>query len=158
MSLFKSSKKGNAGELDSFSYSPGYSDMRGASHRDTLEKNDAGEWVIVSRNREYHSAPFIVTTYAVDQEKAAHFERFIKEKNVISLANRLKSKEFICDHSPWNFNIVFDCSAVGGSSYDDYSIGQYKIYTPNDRELLKELKSKFYALKGDMLSETEETD
>ena len=158
MSLFKSSKNGNAGKLASFSYSPGYSDMRGAYHRDSLERSDDGEWIFVSRSREYHSAPVIVSTYAVDKEKAALIESFIKDRNVISLKKRLDSKEFACDYSPWNFCIVFDCSAAGGSSYDDYSISQYKIYTPKDRDLLNELKEKFYDLKGDLISETEEED
>lgn len=158
MGLFNNIKKGNAGELNSFSYSPGYSDMRGAYHRDSLEKNDAGEWFFITRNRECHSDPVIVNTYSADQKKVSDFVSFVKDKNIISLTKRLESKEFACDYSPWSFIVVFDCSAVGGSSYDDYNISQFRIYTPKDRELLNELKEKFYNLKGDMISETEETD
>lgn len=159
MGLFDNiGKKGNAGELKSFSYSPGYCDMLGAGHRDSLEKNDEGQWVIISRNRENHSEPFVVTTFAVNEESAARFESFIKERNLISLTKRLDSKEFVTDYSPWSYGIVFDCSKIGGSSFDDYRISQYRIYSKKDTELLKEVRDMFYSLKGDLISEIEEKD
>ncbi|MBR3341070.1 MAG: hypothetical protein IKG30_05580 [Clostridiales bacterium] len=159
MGLFDNiGKKGNAGELRSFSYSPGYCDMMGAGHRDCLEKNDEGQWVFISRNRENHSEPFMVTTYAVDEVAAARFESFLKERNLISLSKRLDSKEFVTDYSPWSYGIVFDCSKIGGSSFDDYCISQYRVYSKKDTELLKEIRDMFYALKGDVISEIEEKD
>ena len=159
MGLFDNlGKKGNSGVLKSFSYSPGYCDMLGAGHSDSLKKNDEGRWVIISRNREDHSDPFMVTTYAVNNESAARFERFIKERNLISLSKRLDSKEFVTDYSPWSYEIVFDCSMIGGSSFDDYRIPQYRIYSKKDTELLKEVKDMFFSLRGDIISEMEEKD
>ena len=155
MGLF-GSKKGNAGHLSSFRYSPGYCDMRGESHQCELKKNDDGAWVFISRDRDCHSDPFSVMTYSVSPEIASEFEEYIKKINFISLSKRLKSSDFVTDYSPWHFTVVFDCSEIGGSSYDDYGISQYRIYSPMDQKLLKEVKEKFYALKGELISETTE--
>ena len=157
MGLF-GSKKGNAGHLSSFRYSPGYCDMRGESHQCELKKNDDGAWVFISRDRDCHSNPFSVMTYSVSPESASVFEEYIKKINFISLSKRLKSSDFVTDYSPWHFTVVFDCSEIGGSSYDDYGISQYRIYSPMDQKLLKEVKEKFYALKGEVISETTEDD
>lgn len=157
MGLF-GSKKGNAGHLSSFRYSPGYCDMRGESHQCELKKNDGGAWVFISRDRDCHSDPFSVMTYSVSPESASEFEEYIKKINFISLSKRLKSSDFVTDYSPWHFTVVFDCSEIGGSSYDDYGISQYRIYSPMDQKLLKEVKEKFYALKGELISETTEDD
>ncbi len=157
MGLF-GSKKGNAGHLSSFRYSPGYCDMRGESHQCELKKNDDGAWVFISRDRDCHSDPFSVMTYSVSPESASVFEEYIKKINFISLSKRLKSSDFVTDYSPWHFTVVFDCSEIGGSSYDDYGISQYRIYSPMDQKLLKEVKEKFYALKGELISATTEDD
>lgn len=159
MGLFDNfGKKGNAGDLKSFRYSPGYCDMLGAGHSDLLQKIDDGHWVFVSRNREVHSDPFMVTTYAVDDEAVSRFETFIKERKLISLTKRLDSKDFATDYSPWSYEIVFDCSKAGGSSYENYRISQYKVYSKTDMELLGEVRDMFYALKGDIISEIAEKD
>ena len=157
MGLF-GSKKGNTGHLSSFRYSPGYCDMRGESHQCELKKNDDGAWVFISRDRDCHSDPFSVMTYSVSPESASEFEEYIKKINFISLSKRLKSSDFVTDYSPWHFTVVFDCSEIGGSSYDDYGISQYRIYSPMDQKLMKEVKEKFYALKGELISETTEDD
>ena len=156
MGIFNFGKSGNAGKLMSFSYSPGYSDMMGAYHRDSLEKNDDGKWVFVCSNRECHSDPTAVATYSVSQESASEFEEYIKSVNLIRLSKRPKSNIFATDYSPWSYSVVFDCSEVGGSGYDDYSIGEYKVYSPSDMKLLKEASDRFYSLKGELISEKEE--
>ena len=94
----------------------------------------------------------------MDDEATARFETFIKERNLISLSKRLDSKEFVTDYSPWGYGVVFDCSGIGGSIFDDYRISQYKIYTKKDMELLNEVKEMFFSLRGDIISETEESD
>ena len=151
--------KSSKGKLKSFRYSPGYSDMRGASHSDILEMNEDGKWVIVSRNRDYYNEPVRVTTYAVSSEAEAQFEEFIGKKNLISLSKRLKSKLFIHDHSPWCYEIEYDFSGTGGNSSEDYRIHQYKVYTKADLDLLSEVREMFCSLKGDIISEeTEKTE
>lgn len=158
MGIFNIGKSGNAGKLKSFSYSPGYSDMRGAYHRDSLEKNDDGKWVFISRKRECHSEPTAVTTYSVSEGSASEFEAYIKKINLIKLTKRPKSNIFVTDYSPWSYSVVFDCSSAGGSSYDDYGISEYKMYSPADMKMLKDVNNRFYSLKGDLISETEEND
>lgn len=157
MGLF-GSKKGNAGSLRSFRYSPGYCDMTGEYHQSELKKNDEGEWVFVCRDRDSHSDPFTILTYSVSSKSASEFEEYIKKINFISLSKRLKSKDFITDYSPWHFSVVFDCSEIGGSSYDEYSIYQYRIYSPADRKLMDEAEKRFYDLKGELIFETTEDD
>ena len=155
MGLF-GSKKGNAGTLSSFRYSPGYSDMSGGCHNSELKRNDDGNFVFVTRDREWHNEPLTVKTYTVSSERAVEFEEYIKKVNFISLSKRLKSNDFVTDYSPWNYCVVFDCSSIGGDSYDDYSISQFRIYTPADQKLIKEVNERFLALKGDLISETTE--
>ena len=144
------------GELKSFSYSPGYGDMNGASHNERLRKNDAGDWTIESRDRETHEEPFTVTVYAVSEEGVKEFEAFIKNKNILSLLNRKDSDDFITDYSSWSYTFDFDNTAVGGTKWDYYTISQYKQYSKADYELLKELDQQFEALHGEIISQETE--
>ena len=146
------------GALLEFAYSPGYGDMNGASHYEKLCRNDAGEWIVVSRNRESLDEPMIETTYAVSAEAAAGFEAFLREKDIVSLSDRPDSTDFITDYSPWGYNLYFDNSSLGGKKRERYGIGEYKVYSDEDYALLKELNQAFRDLRGDKLSEVEETD
>ncbi len=50
--LTDNTKYNELGDLVSFSYSPGYSDMNGASHIETLKYDDSFGWVYVEEDRE----------------------------------------------------------------------------------------------------------
>ena len=128
------------GALLEFAYSPGYGDMNGASHYESLDE------------------PMIETTYAVSAEAAAGFEAFLKEKDIVSLSDRPDSTDFVTDYSPWGYNLYFDNSSLGGKKRERYGIGEYKVYSDEDYALLKELNQAFRDLRGDKLSEVEETD
>lgn len=141
--------------LQGCTYSPGYSDMRGAAHSMELEKEETG-WVMICRDREYYSAPTKVAVYRVSVEAVAEFEDFIVKKRILSLENRLKSKVFITDYSPWSFDIDYEKTALGKTDQEFCSIGQNRIYSPLDRRKLEELKERFLALRGEILSETVE--
>lgn len=144
------------GTLKRFHYSPGYCDMLGASHSITLEKNSDGNWVYITRDREEHSQPMTVITYAVSGEAAAEFEKFIKESDFPALAKRPRNRGFMTDYSPWGYYLDFDCSASGGSRNESFDITQYHEYTNKDDALMKEVLARFYALKGDKISEVKE--
>ena len=146
------------GTLLEFAYSPGYGDMNGASHYEKLCRNDGGEWIIISRNRESFDEPLIETTYAVSAEAAADFEAFLREKDIVSLSDRPDSTDFITDYSPWGYNLYFDNSSLGGNKRERYGIEEYKVYSERDCALLKELNQAFRDLRGDVLSEVGETD
>lgn len=149
-------KKLDYGTLRSFAYHPGYCDMNGENQYYILNKNDEGKWVFVSKERKEHSEPQKVITYSVSDESVAELENFMKENFILNLTKRPSSKEFITDFSPWNYDITFDRSAVGGNCFDSYSIFQYKVYSESDRKLLKTLNEMFFDLKGEVISETEE--
>ena len=138
-------------ELSEFDLSPGYCDMTGESHQNYLRCKD-GKWTIRSINREPGSRVDIVTTYAVDTAAVAEFETFIKENDICELADRKESGMFITDYSPWSCTIVF--GQVG--SRKTYRFGEYLDYTEKDRELIKELRDRFNALKGKKISEKTE--
>lgn len=146
------------GELKSFSYSPGYSDMAGACHYEDLQKDENGNWVIVSRNRESFDEPTIVTTYAVSEDALKEFETYLKESNITSLSDRKDSEDFATDYSAWNYSIVFDNSASGGKRNEFYSIGEYKKYSDKDYARLNDLNERFKKLYGKVLSEEIEED
>lgn len=146
-----------AKELKDFRYSPGYCDMRGASHREVMKPDEKGVWTITSRDKEIWSDPMTVTVYEVSEEDLKSFETFLREKNIPSLANRLKSPDFLTDYSPWEIELtMFDSSALLEKE-KEYVIRQYRIYTKKDQELIEELKQRFKDLHGKKISERKET-
>lgn len=133
--------------LSEFSYSPGYSDMRGARHGECLKK-DGGAWVIETADRDHFGAPTVVTKYAVADEAAAEFEDFLIKNKVGNLAGRPDSGEFACDYSPWEFRIVFE---NGKREY--FRFDEFKKYSRKDSELIDGVKKRFRDLRGDVISE-----
>ena len=150
--------KTELGKLIGFNHHPGYSDMDGGYHNESLERNDAGEWVIVSYDRDSYDEPTRITTYAVNEDNVKAFESFIIEKNIVKLEKRRDSDEFVTDYSPWSYTITFDNSSTGGEGRESYRIEEYKKYSKRDSELIKELYKKFSDLKGEVISETIESD
>ena len=140
-------------KLKKFTYHPGYSDMRGARHEEVLRKNESGEWMITSEDREYFNDPLRITRYAVSADKLEAFERFLKDKKILSLSNRLKSSLFVTDYSPWEYRILLEEDTSSLGSRDEYRIPEYKKYSERDRGLLKELDLRFRDLHGEKISE-----
>ena len=135
--------------LCEFTFSPGYCDMLGAYHCQTLKKTPEGGWVIECRDREEHSSPEVVATYPADAEKVASFAGLLGGKAVRSLAKRGKSRDFITDYSPWSMRITFE-PADGKRSEKDYlSLDQYRRYSKKDYQTIEEIKAAFAALKED---------
>ena len=151
-------EKIEAGALTEAAYSPGYSDMNGASHRTVLSKNDAGEWVVTCRDRDDIEEPVTERVYAVDPAAVEAFSDFVKEKNVLDLVNREEGHEFCEDYSEWGYSFRFDNTAIGGKNHVYFRFGEYRVYSAADRELLKELDARFEELRGELLSETIDED
>ena len=61
------------GSFKSFSYSPGYSDMNGASHYETLKKDENETWVIVTGDRDSFEEPMVTKTYEVSEDAVEEF-------------------------------------------------------------------------------------
>ncbi len=141
-----------------FTYSPGYGDMRGEFHQETLDRNKDGAWIILSRDRGSINDPVIAATYAVSDEAADAFERFLKENDVISLSERKDSGVFATDYSPWNCDIVLEDESVRFFGYKTYKIQQFREYSGQDTELIKEMKRRFKELRGEKIFEEIEKD
>ena len=135
------------------SYSPGYGDMLGGYHVITLENDKDGNWIYACSDRETHNEPTITTTYAVSEEALAEFEEFIIKNDILSLENRPKSDIFATDYSPWSWSIDHLTTSFGKTKREYCSFGEYKEYSPSDRELLSKLKERFNALRGEKISE-----
>lgn len=150
--------KAEADILTEVWYIPGYSDMNGASHREMLSKNDAGEWVMTCRDRDDIEEPMMERVYAVDPAAVEAFSEFVKENNVLDLVNREEGHEFCEDYSEWGYSFRFDNTAIGGKNNVYFRFGEYRVYSAADRELLKELNTRFEALRGELLSETIDED
>lgn len=147
----------NGRTLQEFTYSPGYSDMRGARHSERLRKNEQGAWVVVLSDRPCFGKPTTVTTYAASDEAVASFEAFLAEKDAPSLAKRRKSDEFIHDYSPFECRILYaDPASAGGRAY--YRFCEYQRFSAEDRALIAELRERFRALRGEKLSEEQRED
>ncbi len=145
----------DVGELIEFDYYPGYGDMEGGRHSETLRKNDDGEWVIECCDQETFNSPTVITTYALAVD-AKELESFIKDKKVLALTARGDSDLFATDYHPWSYSIIFDNSSLGGKAFETYSIEEYKEYSDNDIKLLNELREKFRSLRGEVIAETVE--
>ena len=151
-------EKTEVGEFLAFSYSPGYSDMDGARHREDLEKDASGKWIITKEDRSSFEDPTIVTKYEVPDEEVAKFAAFIVRKNVLDLQYREDSDDFITDYASWGYRFTYDNSSVGGDSYETYGISEYKQYSDKDYELLKELDTMFENMHTNKISEEELTE
>ena len=114
------------GELIEFSHYPGYSDMDGGYHGETLKKDDSGEWIVECYDKKNIDEPEITTVYAVNAKDEQDFEAFLKEKNVASLANRADSDLFATDYSPWSYTLVFANPLPEDRKRIIVSFGQYK--------------------------------
>ena len=146
------------GDFYSFTYRPGYSDMNGGYHCCELKQTEAGDWIITDDDREEIGVPEIVTTYAVSSEAVAEFAAFLKEKKVLSLENRKDSDDFVTDYSAWSISFVFVTEQDGKKNRDSHSISQYKKYYDKDYETINEIRERFKALYGDMISKEEVTE
>lgn len=140
------------------SYSPGYGDMLGGYHESALRKDASGSWTYVCSDREAHDRPTVVTTYAVSDEAVARFEEFLLTKNVLSLENRPKSDLFATDYSPWSWSVAYETSSFGKTKREYCSFDEYKRYSGQDYELLKELEERFTALRAERIAQTAEED
>ena len=145
-------------DLIKFSYSPGYSDMRGARHCESLQKNADGAWVVVCSDREHFGAPTVTATYEAKEEDVREFAKFIDKENVRLLAGRRKSDEFLTDYSPWEFTVLLTDDPSGRGKREYYCIGEYKKYSEKDYKLLSKLRDAFRALRGKKLFEISEKD
>ncbi len=130
-------------ELAEVDYIPGYNDMSGESHQNYLRFKD-GTWTIRSLDRLPGFREETETTYSVDAAAVAEFEAFINENDICDLADRKENGDFITDYTPWSFQLVFG----ERGNRQEYRFMEYMDYSEKDRELIKELKIRFEALKG----------
>lgn len=146
----------NGFKLKRFSYSPGYSDMRGAAHRMSLRRDPTGRWVLECRDRIVHNEPTTVTTYEVSDAAVEEFESFILKNKVFTLCNRRKGDLFATDYSQWSFGIDYEKKSFGKTVFQWCNFDEYKEYSKRDQALIEELRERFLALRGQQLSKTEE--
>ncbi len=145
-------------KVQRISYSPGYGDMLGGGHSVSLRKDNEGNWNYISRDQEDHTSPTVTTVYAVSGEAVKELSEFISKKKIISLENRRDSDLFATDYSPWSWNVDYETTSFGKTKIRYCALKEYKNYKSSDYELLKELRERFYALKGEKISETVETE
>ena len=138
------------------SYNPGYGDMLGGYHEETLRKDKDGSWTYVCCDREDYRAPTVVTVYGVADEAVERLEKFISEKGILSLENRLKSDLFMTDYRQWSWNIDCETTSLGNVKQVYCCIEEYKRYSKYDYHILNELRERFSALRGEIISKTTE--
>jgi hypothetical protein len=157
--LFGKNKAGfcENSRLISFRYSPGYSDMRGAMHSEELTRNENGGWITVCRDRDSHAEQVVVTVYSVSDAAAEDFTSFLRKSGAASLADRRKDDLFATDYSPWEYEMEFD-PPRSGSGRRYIRICEYRKYSKRDYALIRELNSRFRAIRGEKISETVEPD
>lgn len=146
------------GKLVEFTYRPGYSDMEGGYHSETLKRGDDGRWIIECRDRETHSDPTIVTTYQVGTDSETYFEGFIKEENIPEYENRKESDDFVTDYSPWSYHMVFEKDTGSGTEIQEFTINEFREYSDDEYTNIKKMNSLFKCLKNTKLSEVVEDD
>ena len=139
--------------IRSISYTPGYSDMRGALHEAALKKNMDGKWIYVCRDREDFSSAMVSTVYGVCDDEMEQFADFILEKKILSLGDRPDDRDLLAtDYRPWSWNIDYETSAAELEK-GRCRIEEYKAYSDSDCKLLRELKERFTALPKEKISE-----
>ncbi len=136
--------------------SPGYGDMRGSYHRQSLKKDESGVWRYVSEDREDFREPVTVTVYSVKQDDAESFIEFLSDVDVTGLEDRPDSDMFVTDYSPWSVFLSMDAPDKGPYRMSFCRIQEYKKYSADDYKLINEIKKRFADLRGDVVSVTTE--
>ncbi|WP_026511817.1 hypothetical protein [Butyrivibrio sp. LC3010] len=142
--------------LMGYEHAKGSSSMAGDCHFEMLMKDKEGIWTITTYERDSYEEPVIATTYSVRAAKLIEFDAFIKESGVLELAEREDSNDFITDYTPWYYTIRIDDQTTGDNNSARYNIEEYKEYSDEDYDLLKELDEKFSDLYGKKISEKKE--
>ena len=141
-------------ELMSIDYHPGYGDMNGESHYNSLMKDASGQWIIESSDCEDHSSPMVITDYGLTEEDITGLELFIQSAEFDTMQNRPDSDLFITDYSSWSFTINYKDLNTG--DVISVRLEEYKEYTDEDYALIKEFFKRFNGLKNNVISQYEE--
>ena len=144
------------GKLVEFTYRPGYGDMEGGYHSETLKRGDDGRWIIECRDQETHSDPTIVTTYQVGTDSETYFEAFIKTEYIPEYSNRKASDDFVTDYSPWSYYMVFEKDTGSGTELQEFTLNEFREYSDEEYTNIKTMKSLFQSLKNTKISEVVE--
>ena len=143
-------------KLQSINYKPTCNTMLGADHSTSLKQDGNGNWIMTCRDRETHGDPMIVAVYSVSDESVKQFEQFITDNEIITLECRPEFNIFATDQRPWRWSIDFDIASSGETKHGYCILEEYRKYFGNDYDLLKELKNRFIAMRGEKISETVE--
>ncbi len=143
-------------EVTSVSYSPGYSDMDGASHYNKLLKTKYGKWIVRSDDCDDISEPLITTVYEISDEEFSDFEEFIKESGILGLSYREAGNEFCDDYSEWSIWIEY--KDLDSGTERTAHINEYKKYSDKDYELIDEFVQYFKNMKVNMIDSYEGPD
>ena len=95
--------------------------------------------LIGHEDREEIGMDTVLVTYAVSDEAVAAFTQFIEDKKILELENRPESEDFWTDYRPWSYTIVYKDPEGKKYSKDRHYISQYRKYSDDDYELIKEL-------------------
>ena len=142
------------GPLTELIYYPGYSDMLGGFREERITRDENGKYVYRVTSRERHDTPTQTTVYAFDEDGLEILEEIIERHDITSFATRRESDVFATDYSPWSYTLIFDDSALGGSSHETVSFGQYRRYRDEDYEAMDELLETARSLRGEVIAET----
>jgi len=137
--------------IKEFVYSKGFCTMEGEYHKKILKKASNGDWVIECMDRDSIMEPMLISTFAVDEDKASHFIEFLEINDFYSLSAREKSDIFVTDYSPWKISIFFEDKDLKQFAGANVNIEEYREYTDMDYALLKRVDEEFEGLRGKIL-------
>ena len=143
-------KRDRYGELEAIHYSPGYGDMDGEYHSETVRRDENGDVVYVIKDRESFNEPAVTRTYDMPEDALTRLEDIIREYDLTDLENRRKSERLVTDYSPWSYQFVFE--------KDNVRLTEFRRYKKKDLEHLKELMDTAHAMRGELISTEKEGD
>ena len=143
-------KRDRYGELEAIHYSPGYGDMVGEYHSETVRRDENGDVVYVIKDRESFNESAVTRTYAMPEDALTRLEDIIREYDLTDLENRRMSERLVTDYSPWSYQFVFE--------KDNVRLTEFRRYKKKDLEHLKELMDTAHAMRGELISTEREGD
>lgn len=129
--------------------------MEGGSHGLELSRQEDGSGLAVTRSAGSHVFPLVVREYRTDGEVFAALQE-LADRDKLALWEDLPEEEFLALDAPSeSLTLVYDDSALGGSSYNTFRISYDNVFPQGGGAVLQDFLNTIQAFvsSGDLMDQ-----